>query len=486
VGALTLVPVGYIVASAVAIGPGEALDLIVRPRVAELLWNTVRLVVVSCALSALLGTAAAWVVECTDLPAAWLWRALLAAPLAVPAFVHSYSWVSLTPAVQGFGGATLVVTLAYLPYVELPVAAALRGLDATGIEAARSLGLSRTDVLRRVVLPAVRPAMLGGVVLVALHLLAEFGAIQLLRFPTFTTAIFDLYQASAGRSAAMLAGVLTLLCLVVLVIEVWSSGAARRDRVGRGAARPLAPVRLGGGKVPAIVGLLALAAASVALPVVTLVRWLVDGASSSIDLSEVTGAVLSTLRVGLLAALLTSVAALAPAWLAVRHRSAATTAVERGTYLAHALPGIVVALALVTVAVKVPSIYQSTPVLLVAYVVLFLPLALVAQRASMLQLPPIHDEVARSLGCRPFGVARRVVLPAIAPGVVSGAALVFLAVSTELTATLLLAPTGTETLATRFWANADALAYGAAAPYAALMVLLSVPATILLARRTRS
>jgi iron(III) transport system permease protein len=137
----------------------------------------------------------------------------------------------------------------------------------------------------------------------------------------------------------------------------------------------------------------------------------------------------------------------------------------------------------VTVSIRhARSIYQTNLLLVTAYAILFFPLAMVAIRASLAQAPTVLDDVARSLGSRPLSVFRRVTLPLAAPGIGAGAALVFLAIVTELTATLLLAPIGTATLATKFWANADEIAYGAAAPYAALMVLISLPATFLLTR----
>jgi iron(III) transport system permease protein len=147
------------------------------------------------------------------------------------------------------------------------------------------------------------------------------------------------------------------------------------------------------------------------------------------------------------------------------------------------LPGIVVALALVTVAIRYARpFYQTTPLLLLAYAILFLPLATVSIRAALAQAPPILDASARALGLRPIAVLWRVTLPLIARGVGAGMVLVFLSVVTELTATLLLAPIGTETLATRFWSHSDSIAYGAAAPYAALMIVISAPATLLLTR----
>ncbi|MCU1607087.1 MAG: binding-protein-dependent transport system inner rane component, partial [Modestobacter sp.] len=125
------------------------------------------------------------------------------------------------------------------------------------------------------------------------------------------------------------------------------------------------------------------------------------------------------------------------------------------------------------------------PVLVAAYAILFLPRAIVNVRSAVEQSPRIYDDVSAALGSSAFDRLRRVTLPLLAPGLGAGAALVFLAVVTELTATLLLAPTGTTTLATAFWSATSGLEYGAAAPFAVLMVLLSAPATVLLSRDAR-
>jgi iron(III) transport system permease protein len=143
-----------------------------------------------------------------------------------------------------------------------------------------------------------------------------------------------------------------------------------------------------------------------------------------------------------------------------------------------------VALALIAATIRFARpLYQSTAMLLTAYAILLLPLALVSIRAALVQVPPVLDDVGRSLGVTPGTMLRRVTLPLIAPGLGAGAALVFISITTELTATLLLAPIGTETLATRFWAHAESIMYGAAAPYAALIVLISAPMTYLLTRQ---
>ncbi len=484
---LAIIPLIFVIGYTIDIGWREAWDLIVRPRVGELLRNTASLTAGCVALSAAIGTGAAWLVERTSLPGRRAWNVLLVAPLAIPAFVNSYGWVSLTPSVQGYAGALLIVTLSYFPLVYLPVAAMLRGLDPALEETAQSLGHGRWRTFRRVVLPQLRPAILGGSLLVGLHLLAEFGALQMLRFPTFTTAIYDQYRSSFnGPAANMLASVLVLCCLALLMLELRLRGRHRYARVGGGAARMPVRIRLGRLTVPAFLALAGLVVLALGVPLGSLVHWLSVGSSTAFPAGTLLSAAATTLGLAALAAVVTTVLALPVAWLCVRHRSPASTTLERATYFGNALPGIVVALSLVTVSIHFARpLYQTTTLLIVAYVILFLPRAMVNVRSALSQAPPVLDEVAHGLGNGPLTTLRRVTLPLIAPGLGAGAALVFLAVVTELTATLLLAPIGTDTLATRFWSESSTLAFGAAAPYAALMVLLSAPATFVLTRELR-
>src|SRR4029453_14765422 len=128
---------------------------------------------------------------------------------------------------------------------------------------------------RRVQLPQLRVALLGGSLLVALHLLAEFGALQMLRYPTFTTAIYDQYRATFnGPGATMLAGVLVLLCLFLLLAELRLRGRRGSPRPGRGAPRPVVPVALRGLTVPALLGLAALIGLALLVPLASLGYWM--------------------------------------------------------------------------------------------------------------------------------------------------------------------------------------------------------------------
>lgn len=475
-----LIPVGYVVQAAFAMGSEQLAELVLRPRVGELLTNTVLLVVLGVPCTVILGVGGAWLVERTTLPARRLFAVLLVVPLTIPAFVASYGWASAIPSIHGLGGGLLIATLAYHPLVYLPTLATLRGLDPALEDAARSLGLNEWLVFFRVVLPQLRLAILGGGLVVALHLLSEYGAFAFIRFETFTTAIVVAYQASfAGPNAAALGIVLALLCFIVLVIEASARGRLRYARVGSGTQLPSPRVQLGRATPVVIAGLLALAGAAVVVPLGNVIRWLF--ATEFTDWMPLLNATWQTVLLAGGGALAALVVSLPIAWLAGRYPSRRTRTLEGAYYVASSLPAIIVALALVTFTLRLlPSMYQTVTTVIAAYVVIFLPRALVSVRAGITQIPENLEEAARSLGVTPFAAKLRVTMPLLLPSLGAGAALVALGAANELTATLLLAPTGTRTVATGFWAAASAIDYPAAAPYALTLVLLSIPAVALM------
>jgi iron(III) transport system permease protein len=351
-------------------------------------------------------------------------------------------------------------------------------------ETGAALGLGPTARFVRVVLPQLRLAILGGALLVGLHILAEFGALQMIGYETFTTVILVQFQSTFNGSAAtMLAGVLVACSLLFVTLEVLARGGARYSRVGAGAARPAVPARLGMARWPSVVALGGLLTAAVGVPAYAVARWW--SYDTGIDVELLT-ALFSTLRFGLIGAAVATLAALPLAWLAVRRRNLASTALEQCAYLTSSLPGVVVALALVTLTVRwADSLYQTRALVAACYLMLFLPRSLVNLRAGLAQAGPELDDAARALGSTEIRRLVRVTLPLIAPGIAGGAAFVFLAVCTELTATLLLAPTGTTTLATQFWAHSDSLDFAAAAPYAAVMIAISAPLAYLMLEQSR-
>lgn len=499
VAGLCMLPIAVVATKAFGVGPARVAQLLFRPRVGELLQNTVWLVLLTTTITTVVGVGAAWLVERTTLPGAGWWRVAMVCPLAVPAFVNAFAWVTVLPWLEGLAGAVLVTSLSYFPFVFLPIAAVLRGLDRGLEDSARSLGLGPWRSFRRAVLPQLRPAVLGGALLVGLHLLSEYGVLSMLRYPTFTTAILDQYQVAFNDAAgAVLSCALVLLCLTLLTIEHFARGHARQARLGRGTAtRPL-PARLGRLTPVALGGLGLLTVLSLGVPAWSLGRWIVAGArgaqATSVDASadlDLAGPLWGTLQLALSAALLTTVLAFPVAWLVARAARGATsgswlaTAVERSTYISSSLPGVVIALALVTVSIRyLPAVYQTALVLVLAYTILFIPRAMVTIRASIALVPPELGEASRSLGQGPARTFWRVQLPLTLRGALAGFALVFIAVTTELTATLILSPIGTTTLSTAFWNASESLDYAAAAPYALAMVLLSAPLTWLLMRGT--
>jgi len=484
--AATCIPLGYVVWGAVSVGWTRAYELVVRPRVGELLVNTVSLVVVTVPLCVVVGVGLAWLVERTDLPGRTVWRPLFVAPLAIPAFVNSYSWVGVIPSLHGLWAGVLITTLSYFPFMYLPVAATLRRLDPAVEESARALGSDSAGVFFRVVLPQLRLAILGGALLIGVHLLAEFGAFAMVRFDTFTVAIFQQYQVTFdGAAGSMLAGVLVVLCMALLLAEALARGTARYSRIGAGAPRAATPIQLGRNMFPASLGLALLAVLALGVPVWTILRWLWIGGTDVWALDDIGTALVHTVGLAAVAAVLTTVLAFPVAWVAVRSNGVLARVVEGSNYVTSSLPGIVTALALVTVAIHfVRPLYQSVPLIVFAYVLLFMPRALVNVRAGLAQVAPGLEEASRSLGRSPTETFFRVTLRLTAPAAAAGASLVFVAVATELTATLLLAPTGTRTLSMFFWSLSSELDYASAAPYALVLVLLAIPVTLILYRQS--
>ncbi|MFB8371063.1 ABC transporter permease [Pseudarthrobacter sp. NPDC055928] len=483
----SLIPLGYVVFMTAATGWDTAVELIFRPRVGELLLNTVLLMLVTVPLCLVLGIGGAWLVERTKLHGHKLWAVLLAAPLAIPAFVNSYAWVSAVPSLEGLGSGVLIATLSYFPLVYIPAAATLSRLDPAIEQSAAALGLGAWRVFFRVVLPQLRLAITGGALLVALHLLAEYGAFAMIRFDTFTTAIMVQFQSTFnGTAGNMLASVLVFFCLVLLLLEARGRGSARYARIGSGAQGKALRLPLHGYHVPAQLFLLTLTALAFGLPLVLVLRWVFAGGPVIWVANEFVPALLTTLGYGLAGAAVTTVVAFPMAYLAVRHPGWFSKALELSNYVTSSLPGIVVGLAFVTVSIRVvPGVYQSSAVLVAAYVLLFLPRALVNLRAGLAQAPKELDEAARALGKPPLLAFIRVTLRLTAPAAAGGAALVFLAIANELTATLLLSPNGTRTLATEFWIKSSEIDYTGAAPYALLMILLSAPMTYLLFHQSK-
>jgi iron(III) transport system permease protein len=489
IAALLAVPLVFLLIESHAAGWSTVATQIVRPLTGTLLWNTVRLTVVVTVLCAILGTATAWLVERTDLPGRRVFAVLLVVPLAIPDFVVSFGWSSLFVWVQGFRGAVLVMTLALYPLVYLPVAASLRAADPGQEEVSRSVGVGRVQTFVRITLGQARGAILGGCLLVALVLLAEYGAFEMLGYQTFTTEIFtNLQLPTEVPTSCALALVLVAISLVVLAGEARWRGRGRVARSGPMTARVMPPLRLGrAAKGLSLTAVCALIALAVGLPAGASIYWMAEGGvpsvSGSVSVSMLSAA-WHTAAYGICTGVLDTLLALPLAVLAIRHSGAVRQFLERSTYLVLAMPGVVIALALTyfTEQYLDSAGYQTAPLLVLCYTIMFFPLALVGVKAAIARAPASLDEVARSLGQSRLAAFSRVTLRLAAPGLVAAFCLVFLEVVTELTATLILVPTGVQTLATQFWQYQSSLSYAQAAPFALVMIGIATLPSIVLGR----
>jgi iron(III) transport system permease protein len=482
VSALSLIPLGFIVYIALEAGPDTVQQMLFRPKVLELLVNTFLLEIFTVPLAIVLSVGLAWLTERTTLRFARAWSWLLVAPLAVPAFVQSYAWNTVAPSLSGLAGAVIVSVLSYFPFLYLPVAAQLRRLDPTLEDSAAALGLSPARVFFRVALPQLRLAICGGALLVGLHLLAEYGLFVLMRFDTFATAIVDQFQAVYnGAAANLLGGVLVLLCALLMAIEHLARGDERYARVGSGAARMVTRQSLGWWSIPAALLVAGVIVLAIGVPLYTLGRWLLLGGGGVWRFDYIGPALGQTFLLALLGAVLTTLLAIPAAFLAVRAPSHLSRAIDAAHSYVGALPGVIIALALVSITVRVAlPLYQTMATLLFAYALMFLPRALVGLRASIAQSPVELERAAMSLGKPPFWAIWHTTVRLAAPGAAASGALVALGIANELTGTLMLAPNGTRTLATRFWAYTSELDFSSAAPYALLMVVISMPLVLLM------
>lgn len=487
-----LLPIVYLLIRAAG-ADAAAWSQLFRPRIAEVLGRSLLLAAAVTVSANVIAIPLAYLTVRTDLPGRRVWVVITALPLVIPSYVGSFALIAALgprgllqqvlagplgierlPPIYGFPGAWFALTLFAYPYVLLNARAALQGLDPAIEDAARSLGDSPWMVFRRVTLPQLWPALASGSLLVALYVLADFGAVSMLRYTTFTRAIYVQYTATLDRSvAALLALALVALTALVLLLE------SRVQRRARAMARPSARrhrrrVRLGAWRWPALAftGLIAVLALGVPLGVTGF--WLVRGLHAGETFRLLLGPAWRSMLASGLAAGLALLGALPVGLLVSRFGGRFSHFVERASYVGYGLPGIVIALALVFFGANFATpLYQTLALLVFAYVVRFMPQAVGTARAALLNVSPRLEEAARGLGARTPRVLASVTVPLVRSGLLSGAALVFLTSMKELPATLLLAPTGYDTLATRVWSATQEGFYARAAAPALLLVAVS-------------
>lgn len=503
VAIVMLAPIVYLAIRATEAGTATW-DLLYRQRTAELLGNTLRLAAGVTLASILIALPLAWFINCTDLRWRRFWGVLAPLPLVIPSYAGTIAvigalgprglfqeWleplgVQKLPSIYGYWGAWVTLTLFTYPYIYLSVSAAFRRIDPAFEEASRTLRRGSVSTFLRVTLPQLRPSIVSGGLLSILYVISDFGVVTLMRYDTFTRAIYTQYRAAFDRTlAAALSVVLIALAVSLLAGEGALRGKSKYHRVGTGAAtnRPL--VSLGRWNIPAMGFCALVILAALGVPIVTMTYWLLTGASSGHQLSDLPRAALHSVLLAVLSSFAVLVCAFPVAMLAARHSTDRISRVlERVSYLGYALPGIVVALAFVFVGARyLTALYQTLPLLIIAMSVKYLSQGVGALRATILQVSPRLEESARVLGRSPLSTIRAVTLPLITPGVGAAFYLTFLAVMKELPITLLLSPTGFDTLAVEIWSATDAGSYGRAAAPTLLIIVISAVPTVLFSRR---
>lgn len=499
IGLLMLLPPAYLMLRASDAGVA-AFDILWKMNTLATLSRTLLLATSVTLASALVAVPLAWLTVCTDIPGRRVWSVLVALPLVLPSYVAAYLLASILgpvgllqqaleplgitrlPEIYGFPGAFLSLTLMSYPFTYLSVRAALQRMDPSLVEAARSLGQSPWQAFRRVTLPHLRPGLVAGSLLVALYVVRDFGAVSMMRYNTFTRIIYIQYRSFLDRSvAASLALVLVAVTAAILYMEFRTRGRASYARDSVGAPRKPRMLALGRWRWPALSFVSAVVGVALLLPASGLLCWLVCGLQETAAMTSLWSTAWNSLSVSIAAAFVVTAMALPVAILAVRRPGRFSQLVERLTYMGYALPGIVIALALVFFgATYATRWYQTIPLLLAGYAILFIPQAVGSTRASLLQIPGSLEEAGRSLGQSHLAVIRRVTLPLLSPGLTAGAALVFLTCMKELPLTLILSPLGFRTLATGVWGNiSEAFFAQAAAPALLLVLLSSVPLALL-------
>jgi len=496
-----LIPAGYLLVRSAGAGT-EWIDAIWRTSTAAIVGRTFLLIVLVTIISVAVAVPVAWLTVRSNIPLRKVLSVASVLPLVLPSFVMAttviemYSprgviqgWLSglgvnELPEIYGLGGATLVLVLMTYPYVLLTVRGALRRMDPALEEAARAMGYGPVHTFRAVTLPMLRPAIAGGSLLVALYTLSDFGGVALLRYQTFTSTIMIHYELINRTLAAALSLVLVIIAVMLLLGEGFTRGSGAYHRSTVGAVRSSRRVDLGRLRwlgaaavgLPVLIGLV--------IPVGVLIHWLVRGLLNNQELIPLLIPARNSLFVSLLAAVVTVMAALPVAILAVRFRSRMSRLFERSIYIGFGLPGVVVALSLVFFGINVAHpLYQSIWMLVFAYGVLFLPASLGPLRSSLLQVSPRIEEAAQSLGRSQWRVIFSVTIPLVMPGALAGGAMVFLLTMKELPATLILSPIGYKTLSGSIWdAASDAFFAKTAAAALVLVLVAGVPTAYLTLR----
>ncbi|MDX1564231.1 MAG: iron ABC transporter permease [Phycisphaeraceae bacterium] len=454
-----------------------------------LLGNTLALTVAVLAGSGVTALALACLTVRTDLPGRKIVSVLAVLPLAVPGYLLAYTLLSVggqmglaarwtgmeLPRLTGFWGAALALSIYNTPYMYLNLRVALQRLDPALEESSRNLGRSAWATFRSVVLPQLRPAFFAGGLIVALHVIADFGVVSLLRFETFSYALFASFEVYDLNGAAWLALMMLAVTAALLAVDFRYLKNVRLDIVGPATPRRRNPTRLGYWKPVAWVGVGLYLAAGVGIPVATILFWLghYDPGSVFYTWSEALG---NSVTTALLAAVFAVAMALPVAYLSRRRPSWISRLLERATFIGYATPSLAFGLSILLLSTwfDVLDGLRSTRWLLVYAMALhFMAEAVGPIRSSLFVATPRLEEASRMLGRGPVRTYLTVTFPLLKTGLLAAAALVFLSALKELPLTFILSPQDFPTLAKSVWDLSGEVDFAGAAPHALAILICS-------------
>ena len=506
ISVLMVLPLGYIVYYALLAGVDDWAR-IWSNWLPVLLGNTLGLGAAVALVTLVLGTSLAWLVTRYDFPGKGVWSWLLATPLGVPTYIMAYVYTELflpggwaqslaqlvagpqarLPLLYGaFPAVVMVLSLATYPYVYLLVRASLANHNTSFDEAAQIHGVSRVWRFLRVTLPLHRPAVMAGLFLAVMYVFADFGAVSMMRFSTFTRAI---YLELTGRTDRVGA---SMLCLVLIGLSATLFWLERRNRSRSryyqtsGALRR-APARRCGPCRTALIWsyFLLVFGSATGIVVAFLLFKSVEGIRLEGLPADLPRYAFNSLSASAAAATLAVFLIVPVAYLATRYGDPLYQLYLRCAYAGYVLPGPIVGVGVLFISIHlIGPLYGTVGTVVLAYLIRFLPEGLQAQEAAFHQVKPYLEEAARSLGSTFHSALLRVVLPLIRPGLVTGWVLIFVSSMKELPATLLLRPLGFDTLAVRIWIETSEEYYALAAPAALLLIGVTFPLFALLLART--
>jgi len=478
--AITLIPFIYIAFRAFEKPLPEIIDLLFRAKTLQVLATTTALLLIVVTVNIFIGTLMAAGLHFIRLPKAHLFILPTILPLAIPSYVFTYTWLALIPSLSGLFAAAFILILTTMPYMLLAILVSLRRIDSSLIEVARTLGLSRFKIFIRVILPQIRSSISGGALLSGLYVLSDFGAVSLLNLETLTVSIQNMFKASYDRSAASVISILLILASVIFIAfneRLKDSG--NKENISKRLMAKNIRINNPGLKASLLFSVALYTTLAVVLPIYVLISRFI-GNPNPIDFAKLFETALSTISVAALGAFIALLMSAPLGLLLSTHAGKYSRFAERIILVGHALPGVIIGLALVSLGSKLGPLYQSTLLLAFAYALLFLAKAVASMTSALQLVPSTLKEVAATLGKSKSKVTTSVVFPIALPSIGLGTLLVFLTAMKELPATLMLRPTGMDTLATQIWSYASINRFNDAAPYALLLVLIAAIPTFLL------